>query len=67
MPNYGALFKRDKQGNEKRPDYSGEIEVAGVKYYLAAWLKKSVKGEVFMSLEATKVDKKVEAGDDIPF
>ena len=26
--NTGAMFKNDKQGNEKRPDYTGRINVS---------------------------------------
>ena len=37
----GALFKNDKEGNENRPDYTGNIHDAnGKKRRIAAWLKK---------------------------
>jgi len=39
--NRGALFKNDKQGNEKRPDYKGDLNVEGVEYRVSAWIKKS--------------------------
>ena len=29
--NRGALYKNDKQGNEKRPDFTGKINVNGPK------------------------------------
>jgi uncharacterized protein (DUF736 family) len=47
----GALFKNDKQGNEKRPDYKGECEIDGEKFYLSAWIRTSKKGAKFMSLQ----------------
>lgn len=48
--NSGALFKNDKQGNEKRPDYTGSINVNGQDFWLSAWVKKSQAGKSFMSL-----------------
>lgn len=47
--NTGVLFKNDKQGNEKRPDYTGKINVDGKDYQLSAWIKDGQKGK-FMSL-----------------
>lgn len=49
--NSGALFKNDKEGNEKRPDYRGTLDVDGVEYELSAWLRTSKKGVKFMSLK----------------
>lgn len=47
----GALFKNDKTGgNPNWPDYRGSINVAGKDYWLNAWLKKSKKGDTYMSL-----------------
>ena len=78
--NTGALFKNDKQGNEKWPDYRGSINVGGDEYWLNAWLKTSKKGEKFMSLSVKPKDEQAKpkqqpaaAGaskdfdDDIPF
>ncbi len=48
--NSGALFKNDKGGNERRPDYRGTLNVNGVEYDLSAWLKTSKKGDKYMSL-----------------
>ena len=45
----GTLFKNDKQGNEKRPDYRGKINVNGQEFELSAWIKEGKKGK-FMSL-----------------
>jgi hypothetical protein len=39
----GVLFKNDKAGNEKRPDYRGTITINGVQLELAAWLKARTK------------------------
>ena len=48
--NRGALFKNNKQGNEKRPDYTGSLNVGGVDYQLSAWIKASKAGDKYMSL-----------------
>ena len=48
--NSGALFKNDKEGNEKRPDYKGKLNVDGVEYRISSWLKTSASGMKFMSL-----------------
>lgn len=47
--NSGALFKNDKQGNEKRPDYNGSLNVNGQDFWISAWLKEGKNGK-FMSL-----------------
>ena len=47
----GALFKAEKDGNEKRPDYRGSAEIDRVEYWVSAWIRTSKKGEQFMSLK----------------
>ena len=48
-PGTFSLFKNDKQGNEKRPDYTGEgIDAEGNAIRVSAWLKDGAKGK-FMS------------------
>lgn len=76
--NTGALFKNDKKGNDKWPDYRGTINVDGVEFWLNAWIKKSKKGETFMSLSVKPKEERAaprseppppdrEFNDDIPF
>ncbi len=55
--NSGVLFKNDKQGNEKRPDYTGNIMVNGTEMWLSAWIKEGAKGK-YMSLSCQSKDKK---------
>ena len=44
-----VLFKNDKQGNEKAPDYTGKLEDEnGKQWRIAAWIKEGQKGK-FMS------------------
>ena len=50
----GNLFKNDKDGNEKRPDYRGEIKLLdGQTVKLAGWIKQGAKGS-FLSLSIDK-------------
>ena len=48
----GSLFKNDKQGNDARPDYRGDVMVGGVLYEIAGWLKPKASNpaEKYMSL-----------------
>ena len=52
----GVLFKNDKEGNEKRPDYKGSINVGGVDYWLSAWIRTSKAGSKYMSLAVKPKD-----------
>ena len=63
-PNTGALFKNDKEGNESRPDYKGNINFKGTDCWLSAWLKKDKNGKIYMSLSVQPKEKNYE--DDIP-
>jgi hypothetical protein len=45
----GALFKNDRKETENHPDYTGQINVGGVDYWLSAWIKEGRSGK-FMSL-----------------
>ena len=53
--NRGALYKNDKSGNDKRPDYRGEAKIDGKDLVVSAWIKvagpeSKMPGEKFMSL-----------------
>lgn len=86
MPNYdnrdtGALFKNDKRGNDRAPDYTGDYTTPdGQKRRVAAWLKKSDKVGTYLSLKFSDmrerqpteqpkdhVDPVQDGFDDIPF
>jgi hypothetical protein len=58
--NQGALFKNDKEGNPKWPDYTGQCEVDGIEYWLSCWVKESKGGKKYMSLSFTPKDKERE-------
>ena len=54
-PNGCLLFRQDKEGNEKRPDYAGEIEIQGAGFFFAAlWGRKDKNGKTYLSLRLTK-------------
>lgn len=53
----GILFKNEKHGNEKAPDWTGKINVAGVEYRLAAWIKPGKKGK-FITLKVSDLEPK---------
>lgn len=59
----GALFKNDKEGNDKRPDYKGTYtDGQGEEFWVSAWVKESKTGSKYMSLSMQpKGDKKPQA------
>jgi hypothetical protein len=57
--NSGALFKNDKKGNEKAPDYAGKINIDGREMRLAAWVREGKAGK-FMSLKVSELTQKQE-------
>lgn len=71
--NTGALFKAKERATDKHPEYTGSINVGGVEYWLAGWVKESKAGQKFFSLavkpkEAKPAAKSIhETESDIPF
>ena len=48
----GVLFKNDKEGNEKRPDYKGSCVINNVDMNVSGWIQTSKKtGDKYMSLK----------------
>lgn len=43
-PGQGTLFANDKQGNDKRPDRRGELNIDGTIYELSGWIKEGKNG-----------------------
>jgi hypothetical protein len=61
--NSGALFKNQKKEQPQHPDYTGELDVAGVQYWLSAWIRESKNGTRFLSLAVKeKGQRKAEGG-----
>lgn len=78
--NRGVLFRDEKRTNERAPEYTGTINVAGKDFRLSAWVKESKAGKKFLSLAVSipQAPKKEEApveplettlleGEEIPF
>ena len=65
--NLGVLFPNDKKGNEKRPDFTGDINVGGTEYRLSAWKKASKQGNNFLSISVQlKEGQKIPAKNEMP-
>jgi uncharacterized protein (DUF736 family) len=70
--NRGVLFKNDKGGNDKRPDYRGSATINGVDLNISAWIKRSQKtGDAYMSLsfepKKAAAPKRAPVMDETPF
>lgn len=71
----GSLFKNTEKEQPNHADYTGSIKVAGVEYWLNAWIKQSKGGKMFMSLSAKPKQAKAapapaktaDPDDDLPF
>lgn len=44
-----TLFKNDKKGNEKAPDYRGTTTLNNQEYKVALWIRTSASGTKYMS------------------
>ena len=44
-----SIFKNDKKGNEKAPDYRGTTTLNNQEYKVAMWVRTSEKGTKYMS------------------
>ncbi len=38
--NRGAIWKNDKKTKDTQPDFKGDLDVNGVKYWVSAWRRK---------------------------
>jgi hypothetical protein len=48
----GALFKNEKKSKPEHADYTGNIKVEGIDFWLNAWIKTASSGRKYMSLYA---------------
>jgi hypothetical protein len=54
----GVLFVNDRKANDRQPDYKGKIQLDGIEYELAGWLRTSKAGNQFISVSlGDKVDR----------
>ena len=55
--NRGVLFRNDKQGNDKRPDYKGKANINGTDVRVSGWVRQSKDGQSkFLSLSFEPVE-----------
>ena len=47
--NSGILFRKDDKNGERDRDYKGEATIAGVKYWVSAWIKEAKNGSKFLT------------------
>lgn len=53
--NKGVLFRnKEKAEGDKKPDYTGKIDVEGKELRLAGWLRESKSGTKFLSLSISE-------------
>lgn len=75
--NSGAIFRNDRKEKDTHPDHTGQATIAGVNYWISAWVKEK-DGVRYFSLafkpkeEAkgsapAKPGKRTDLDDDIPF
>lgn len=66
-PGTGSLFKNDKKGNDKAPDYRGKVlDPTGKEWELSAWVRESASGTKYMSLSCKEPYRKEQATDGPP-
>lgn len=70
-----SIFKNEDKKSEKSPDYSGNLEINGVKFRVALWVKQAKNGKAYLGgmvnvdeakTPTTEVAKK-EVVSDLPF
>jgi hypothetical protein len=48
--NSGVLFRNDRRERDTQPEFTGNLDVGGVEYWLSAWVKESKAGRKFFKL-----------------
>ena len=63
--NKGTLGKNKNKKSEKSPEYSGQLNVEGVEYWVSGWVKENKSsGEKFFSLALTPKQEKQDGRTD---
>lgn len=60
--NNGSLFKNARKQEPKHPDYTGSGMINGEEMWISAWVKKSDKGTMFMSLAFSPKEENSQSG-----
>lgn len=59
----GVLFKNDRKETERHPDYTGNMTVKGVDYWLSAWVNEAKNGKKYFALKLTEKQAKPEKAE----
>lgn len=68
-----SLNKNDKGDNPARPDYRGEVDINGVRYWISGWIRdgangKFISGPVELAKDEHQYNAQpVGADEDVPF
>ena len=67
-----TLFKNDKDGNERRPDFRGELKTPeGTQLRVSLWVSEAKSGKKYLSGRVEALEDQVTTAasgdDDIPF
>ena len=68
--NRGSIWKNEKKETDNHPDFTGPLDVEGVKYWISAWKKKPDAKETapVLSFSIRKADKQeAPKEEDMPF
>ena len=68
--NKGAMFpNRYKEDGDKRPDHTGNLDVDGKEFKIAAWQSTSKAGNSYLSIRLTEPEMSESSSDndEIPF
>jgi hypothetical protein len=63
--NRGTLGKNQRREKDSHPEYSGQIDVNGVGYWLSAWVKEGQNGK-FFSLSVRPKDEQQKPKQNVP-
>ena len=61
------LFLQEKEEGSKKPDLTGRINIGSKVMRLAAWKKKSKKGQTWLSGQVSEMQTKEQVKEEIPF
>ena len=64
--NRGQIWPNDKEGNEKRPDFTGSLNVEGVEYWVSGWKRKEGANPKAPSLSFSIQKKEEKKTENVP-
>jgi uncharacterized protein (DUF736 family) len=54
--NRGSLFPAKDKKTERSPDFSGDANIEGIKYWMSAWNNTPENGKFYLSVSLQKKD-----------